>query len=201
MEFNEKLQYLRKEKGLTQEALAEKLYVSRTAVSKWESGRGYPSIDSLKTIATFFGISVDQLLSGEELLQLAEVDQKQKGAHIRDLVFGLLDTSVAMLFFLPFFGQKLDGEVQEVSLIQLTELSRYLKGFYIALVAVTALWGVLTLAMQNCNCVRWLSSKYKISLFLNGAGVLLFIISQQPYAAVLMFVYLIIKAVMHIKSK
>ena len=47
MEFNEKLQSLRKNKGLTQEELAEALYVSRTAISKWESGRGYPSIDSL----------------------------------------------------------------------------------------------------------------------------------------------------------
>jgi len=40
--FNEKLQQLRKEKGLTQEQLAEELFVSRTAISKWESGRGYP---------------------------------------------------------------------------------------------------------------------------------------------------------------
>ena len=50
MEFNEKLQKLRKEQNLTQEELAEKLFVSRTAISKWESGRGYPSIDSLKVI-------------------------------------------------------------------------------------------------------------------------------------------------------
>ena len=48
MEFNEKLQELRKGKGLTQEELAQAIFVSRTAVSKWESGRGYPNIDSLK---------------------------------------------------------------------------------------------------------------------------------------------------------
>ena len=45
MEFSEKLQELRKSRNLTQEELAEALFVSRTAVSKWESGRGYPSID------------------------------------------------------------------------------------------------------------------------------------------------------------
>ena len=77
MEFHEKLQELRKNKGLTQEELSQMLYVSRTAVSKWESGRGYPNIDSLKAIAKFFGITVDQLLSGEEVLTIAEEDQKE----------------------------------------------------------------------------------------------------------------------------
>jgi transcriptional regulator with XRE-family HTH domain len=48
LELNEKLQELRKQKELTQEELAEILFVSRTAISKWESGRGYPNIDSLK---------------------------------------------------------------------------------------------------------------------------------------------------------
>ena len=47
MEFNEKLVQLRKSRNMTQDELAEALYVSRAAVSKWESGRGLPSIDSL----------------------------------------------------------------------------------------------------------------------------------------------------------
>ena len=62
MEFHEKLQELRKRKGLTQEELAELLFVSRTAVSKWESGRGFPNIESLKAISAYFGISLDELL-------------------------------------------------------------------------------------------------------------------------------------------
>ena len=127
MEFNEKLQELRKHKGLTQEELAELLFVSRTTVSKWESGRGYPNIDSLKAIARFFGVTIDELLSGDELLTIAEKDTEQKENHIRDLVFGLLDISVAVFFFLPLFGQKVNGIIQEVSLLSLAEIASYLR--------------------------------------------------------------------------
>ena len=201
MEFNEKLQNLRKQKGLTQEELGEKLYVSRTAISKWESGRGYPNIDSLKAIAKLFSVSIDDLLSGEELLQLAQEDHKHKTAYTKDLLFGLLDFSVVMLFFLPFFGQKTGAVVQDVSLMQLTEIALYLKVFYIACVAIIAVWGVLMLALQNHTADCWLNCKYKISIILSCAAVLLFIVSKQPYPAVLLFVYLTIKMLMHIKSQ
>ena len=122
MEFHEKLQQLRKQRGLTQEDLAAQLYVSRTAVSKWESGRGYPNIDSLKAIAKYFSITIDELLSCQEVLNIAEEDTKQKQTHFRDLVFGLLDCCAAMFFFLPFFGQEANGVIQEVSLLALSQL-------------------------------------------------------------------------------
>ncbi len=76
MEFNEKLKALRSSRGLTQEELAEALFVSRTAISKWESGRGYPSIDSLKGISTFFSVTIDELVSEEKLLSIAEKENK-----------------------------------------------------------------------------------------------------------------------------
>jgi len=56
---------LREKKGLTQAELAEKLYVSDKAVSKWESGKGYPDITLLEPIAKVFGISVTELLAGK----------------------------------------------------------------------------------------------------------------------------------------
>ena len=77
MEFNEKLQKLRKEKGITQEELSEELYVSRTAISKWESGRGYPNIDSLKAISEYFSVSIDDLLSCNKLLAIAENENRE----------------------------------------------------------------------------------------------------------------------------
>lgn len=106
MELNEKLRQLRVGKNLTQEQLAEKLYVSRTAVSKWESGRGYPSIDSLKQLSEFYGVSLDELLSGDALLNLAEKENRQKENDLRSLFFGLLDCSAVLYFFSPAFRRK-----------------------------------------------------------------------------------------------
>lgn len=199
MEFNEKLQELRKQKGLTQEELAEILFVSRTAVSKWESGRGMPSIESLKAISKFFTVTLDDLLSSEELLVIAEDDHKQKEMHIRDMIYGLLDCSMALLFLLPFFGQKVNGAIQEVSLLALTEIQLYLKVLYLVIVIGMTVLGILTLALCNSNCAFWIQNKSKMSLLVNAIGVFLFIISQQPYAAVFVFAFLIIKALMLIK--
>ena len=201
MEFNEKLQELRKNKDLTQEALAEALCVSRAAVSKWESGRGYPNIDSLKAIAKFFGVTIDELLSGDELLTIAEKDTEQKENHIRDLVFGLLDISIAIFFFLPLFGKKANGIIQEVSLLSLTEITSYLRIAYFVVVVGIAAFGILTLALQKCQQLFWVRNKNRISLIFNTVGVTLFIISTQPYAAILLFIFLVIKGLMLIKSR
>lgn len=201
MEFNEKLQELRKKKGLTQEELAELLYVSRTAISKWESGRGYPNIDSLKAIAKFFGVTIDELLSGDELLTIAEEDTRQKETQDRDLVFGLLDCSTAMFFFLPFFGQKANGAIQEVSLLALTQISSWLKTAYFVVVMGMIAWGVLTLALQNVRLAFWVKNKRNLSLLLNTMGVFLFIISSQPYAAAFLFIFLAIKVLMLTKKQ
>ena len=199
MEFNEKLQELRKQKGMTQEDLAEALYVSRTAISKWESGRGYPNIDSLKAISKFFSVTIDELLSGEQLLSIAEEENKQKEKHIRDLVFGLLDICVALFLFLPIFAQKAEGVIREVSLLYLTAVSPYLKVIYLSFTAVIVLWGITSLALQNISKGFIVKNKSKISLVLSVIGALMFIISLQPYAAIFLFVFLIIKVLMLIK--
>lgn len=62
MTFGEKLYKLRKEKGLSQEALAEKLNTSRQAISKWENGQGYPETEKILMIGNVFGVSIDYLL-------------------------------------------------------------------------------------------------------------------------------------------
>ncbi len=194
MEFHEKLQELRRKKGMTQEELAEQLFVSRTAISKWESGRGYPNIDSLKDISHFFGMTIDDLLSGEALLAIAQKEQKEKEAHIRAVVFGLLDCSAAMLLFVPFFAQRVGGEAMAVSLLTALGISPYLRWVYLLIVMGMAAWGALALVLQTCCPTRWPRAKQRVSLLLNAVGQVVFVAGLQPYAAVYLFVMLAIKA-------
>ena len=199
MDFQDKLKELRKNRGLTQEELAQALFVSRTAISKWESGKGYPNIDSLKAISKYFCVSLDDLLSTNEIITIAEEDGKQKERHLRNLVFGLLDCSIAMFLFLPFFGQRVDGVIQEVSVLMLTEEEIYIKIPYLIIVFSMTVWGILMLALQDCQVSFWLQKKDKISLGLGAVGALLFMISRQPYASAYLFLILVIQALMLIK--
>ena len=201
MEFNEKLQELRKRKNLTQEELAEQLYVSRTAISKWESGRGLPNVESLKTISKFFSISLDDLLSGEELLVIAEDEYKQKNTQLRDLMQAMIDISVILLLFLPCFGQTVNGAVQTVSLFALRELSQWLIITYFVVVIGMLLVGILNLVLQNISAALWHRHQRKLSLLLNIAAVFLFIVSRQAYAAALTFALLIMKSILLIKQR
>ena len=201
MDFHEKIQTLRKQKGLTQEDLAAALYVSRTAISKWESGKGYPNIDSLKAIAAFFHVTVDELLSGDEVLSIAEDDRKRQRAHTRDLLFGLLDCSAALFWVLPFFGQTVNAAAQSTSLLSLAAVSPYLKLLYTLAVSASVLTGLATLTLQRYDGAWWVKSKTTLSLLLGTVTVLLFIISRQPYAAVFAFLLLLIKTLFFTKGR
>ena len=78
MTFGEKLKNARKEVGLSQEQLAEKLSVSRSAVAKWETGNGMPDVDNLKAMAVLLNTSIDYLL---ELTDQKAPYPRRKNAH------------------------------------------------------------------------------------------------------------------------
>lgn len=200
MELGEKLVALRKKKGLTQEELAHVLYVSRTAVSKWESGRGVPNIESLKAISKYFCVSIDELLSTDELLTIAQQDSKSRETRIRDMVFSLLDVSMILFLFFPLFGQRGAETVSEVSLLAL-DVSLYIKIGYFAVVLFQVVFGVLTLASQSFDAEFFVKYKNKLSVSLSVVSVVLFMITLQPYASLLAFVFIVIKALMLIKQR
>ena len=193
MEFHEKLQVLRKQRNMTQEELAQVLFVSRTAISKWESGRGMPSIDSVKAIAAFFSVTIDELLSSDQALRIAEEENKKKAGSLRDLVFGLLDCGTSMLLILPLFGQSGEDGVRAVPLLALSDVTPWLRWGYFGAVLAMVIVGILALALQNCQKPAWLGSKVKLSLGLNLSGMLLLILGRQPYGAIFLLIFLTVK--------
>ena len=82
MLFNEKLKMLRKENNLTQEELAEKLNVSRQAITKWESGEGIPDIENLKQISILFNTTIDELVKEDKTIT---VEKKMDYSFIQEL--------------------------------------------------------------------------------------------------------------------
>lgn len=201
MELSEKIKQLRTDKNWTQEELAGKIFVSRTAISKWESGRGYPSIDSLKALSAIFGVSIDQLLSNDELISLAENDSKIKSQKMQDLVFAALDSMVGLLFFLPFFGQTIGSNIQMVSLLNLSEMTTLLQGSYIVLCTISLLFGLVEFVFVTNENERWRKDKVIISLGLMLLITLSFILSRQPYAAVYLLAMLVVKGIILIYQR
>ena len=176
MEFSEKLTQLRKSNNMTQEELAEMLFVSRAAVSKWEQGRGLPNIDSLKATAVLFGVTVDELLSGEELLSAAQNETREKTQRLQSSLFGLLDVMHLLFFVLPLFG---DGAGGAISVLTLTSWTRTM---YLALFVLTALLGVVETLLQGregnlYRALSWLS--VGLSLLITSFAAL----NRQPYVA------------------
>ena len=193
MELGEKLQELRKSKGLTQEALAEALHVSRTAVSKWESGRGLPSIDSLKAIAAFFGVTVDDLLSAEKLITIAQKEHKKDLRSLYDLLFGVTDLFSLLLILLPLYPKTAAEGVWSVDLRGYPACAPLNRGIYWALFLGLVLLGLLRLILlrrQGEEVPRWLTG---CSLALGCGAVVLPALGGETYAVVLAFLLLAVK--------
>src|SRR5699024_10324402 len=151
MEFNEKLQQLRTRKNLTQEQLAEQLYVSRTAISKWESGKGYPNIESLKCISKFFSVTIDELLSGEELITLAETENRSNLKKIYNYIYGILDMMAVAFIFLPLYGNPVGGYVYAVNLLSFTATTPFHLAVYCSTFAALFVIWIAKIILTHLN--------------------------------------------------
>ena len=118
---------------------------------------------------------------------------------MRDLVSGLIDCSVGMLFFIPLFGQQEGGIIRQVSLLSLQETPLYIKAAYFAIILLTVACGIATLALQNYSSIIWTKIKTVLSMILTTISVMIFIVSLEPYAAFFTFVLLVIKGVLLLK--
>ena len=90
VEFGEQLRKAREEMGLTQQSLAEQLYVSRQSVSHWECGDRYPDLVTAKKISQVLDVSLDDLLSGKEMIKVVERNPVVENKTINNLTIALL---------------------------------------------------------------------------------------------------------------
>lgn len=196
MEFCEKLQELRKGKGLTQEELAEALYVSRTAVSKWESGRGYPSIDSLKMISQFFSVSIDDLLSGERLIVIAENENKSNVRSLCELLFSITDLFSCLLIVLPLYPKTVDGFVYAVNLFAYTETAKLNRAVYWLMFLALAMAGALKILLIRLELQNRQKTVTFCSVICSILAVVVLALAGETYAVIVAFLLLVIKGLL-----
>lgn len=198
MEFNEKLQKLRKARNLTQEELAEAIFVSRTAVSKWESGRGYPNIDSLKELSQFFSVSIDELIRPDEVVIAAERDKREFVGRQTSLICGMFDVMPVLLLFMPAFGNGPD-DPSAVSLLALSGTSPWLKAVFTVIVAATTICGLCEAFVSNYDKPYRSKALLTIGVALSILCVAVFIAARQPYAGIFSFALLVVKSLLLIQ--
>lgn len=199
MEFHEKLQELRKSRGLTQEELAEELYVSRTAISKWESGRGYPSIDSLKEISNYFSVTIDELLSTDKLLSIAEKENRANLRGMCDLLLGLLDVFAIVLIVLPLYPNVVDGFVYSVNLFSYTQTTLLNRLLFWILIVFLVVIGIIKLTLTKLDMQRYNKMVTSTSMLISTISVLLFAITRESYAVAVVFLLLAMKGILLFK--
>ena len=149
MDFGMKLQSLRKEKGLSQEALAEKLHVSRQAVSKWESGAGYPEMDKLILISDLFGVTIDYLIKDSH--ESVPDDQRAESKYFMNS-----QKIKEYMNFKRHFGLRIGGAVSAIILsvifpILMSDKQYEMIGTMIMLLIVALAVGVLIITGMSCE--------------------------------------------------
>lgn len=110
MELGQQLKAHRKELGISQDELAEKIFVSRQSISNWENNKTYPDIHTLLLLAETFGVSLDELIKGDVEEMKEEINAQERAVFNRDTVcfaiFGIVTVlSIAPLYaFLDYIG-------------------------------------------------------------------------------------------------
>ena len=193
MEFHEKLQELRKSRNLTQEELAEVLYVSRTAISKWESGRVYPSIDSLKAISGFFSVSIDELLSADALVSIAENENRSNIQRICDVLFGTVDLTGILLALLPLYSRQMDNSVIAVNLWNFKPENNWISIICWLLIVAFILLGIVKIVLNYMHIDKGKDIITISSALISMTAVLYFSMIRETYCVVIVFLQLMIK--------
>lgn len=150
VEFGEQLRKAREEKGMTQQSLAEQLYVTRQSVSRWECGDRYPDLLTTKKISQILEVSLDDLLSGKEMKKVAERNPviESKAANnvmiglYACIVFSFVATMIDIIIRFPLQSEYID--YSDIELIVINVLGLVIQSVFFAYGLVHSLRGSLS---------------------------------------------------------
>ena len=180
MKFSEKLKKLRTEHNITQEELAEKVHVSRVAVSKWETDRGYPNLDSLQLIARTFDVTVDDLLSSSDIISIA---RKEKTGFV-----SILNILAFVLLILPVFRSVLPtGDIVSTWIFNVNYSS-----VFPFILNIGSILASVSAGFYNMLSKKDFRTKTVLSCSAFALMILCFILTLQPYPAVFALVLLLV---------
>ena len=135
MELGEQIKKHRNAIGLSQEALAEKIYVSRQTISNWETSKNYPDINSLIRLSEVFDVTVDTLLKGDaevirEMVKKEDVNDFKKFSNVFAILMILvLLTPIPLAKFLGFWGFGIWGVLAGVTIVMAVIIEKKKKKF------------------------------------------------------------------------
>lgn len=144
-EFGEQLRKAREAKGMTQQTLAEYLYVTRQAVSRWECGDRYPDLITAKKLSTILEVSLDELMSNDEMKRVTERNQVIEKPFMKNVLvalyafvsFSFLITVVDIIIRFPLSSPKMDYQDIQLIAVNVTGLALqtavFVYGFLMAL--------------------------------------------------------------------
>ena len=131
MNMADRIQYLRKTKGISQEALADKVGVSRQAVSKWESEQSIPDLEKIIIMSDLFGVTTDYILKGIE----PAADKEQKGRELASKALYVASTAFVFIGLFAAFGSWHEEQTMDVvwgsMIIQAVGVAAYFIGKFL----------------------------------------------------------------------
>lgn len=187
MYVGHKIKKLRQDHHMTQEQLAEKLHVTRNAVSKWETDKGIPNMDSLLAIAKLFHVSLDNLFSDEEIA-IMTMENAETLEHHKNLIYALILTIVyaSIGILIPYYSFKFDPTSGLAVFVILLPISYILLGAISVLMRTRWPYVVIAAAIALTPIYIYFDSLSSISL--GFWGVIYFIIYLLSYGLLSRFI-------------
>lgn len=155
---------------------------------------------SLKLISSYFSVSIDDLLSGEQLIFIAEKENKSNLNRVCDLLLGFVDLFSLMLIFLPMYPKPVNGHIYSVNLFGYVDGNAFIIRIIWALFIGLTITGIVKILMVYFKFEKDKKAVTFISVGLSIIAVLFLTMTREPYAITVTFLLLLIKGVLLYKQ-